>query len=84
MIIGAGYSVLATLGEDAGIGYGLLLRYDDYVPGYTRRNEDAALGINSDSEYIYLGYDLYNLVHEKKDRFREYQQKIRETIAEFQ
>ena len=79
-----GLSVLATLGEDAGAGYGLLLRYDDYVLGYTQREEDVALGIGSDNKYIYIGYDLYNLVHHKKDRFSAYRQKIRKTISAYE
>ena len=79
-----GLSVLATLGEDAGVGYGLLLRYDDYVLGYTRREEDAALDIGSDNEYFYIGYDLYKLVHDNKDRFNQYRQKIRQTISVYE
>ncbi len=79
-----GLSVLATLGEDAGVGYGLLLRYDDYVLGYTHRGEDAASGIGSDSEYFYIGYDLYKLVHDNKDRFSQYRQKIRQSISAYQ
>jgi hypothetical protein len=79
-----GLSVLATLGEDAGVGYGLLLRYNDYVFGYSKRNEDASLGISDDNEYLYIGYDLYKLVHEKKDEFRQYKRKVRKTISEYQ
>lgn len=77
-----GLSVLATLGEDAGVGYGLLLRYNDYVFGYNKRKKDASLGIGDDNEYLYIGYDLYKLVHDKKDEFREYKRKVREIISE--
>lgn len=78
-----GVSLLATLGEDAGEGYGVLLRYDQYVLGYTRRKEDRDLGIADDTEYVYIGVDLYNLVHEKKQAFRDYRRKVRENFERF-
>lgn len=78
-----GLSALATLGEDTGVGYGLLLRYDDYVLGYSRRDRDAARGIGEHNEYWYIGFDLYSLIHEKEDGFRDYKQKVRRVIAEY-
>ena len=49
----------------------------------THREKDLDLGIGSDSVYFYIGYDLYNLVNEKKDAFRDYKQKVRQTISEY-
>lgn len=79
-----GVSVLATLGEDAGVGWGGLLRYDNYVLGFTRRNRDLSAGISEDRDYLYIGYDLLQLIDEKKNRFRGFKQKVRAGFAEYQ
>ncbi len=79
-----GMSLLTTLGDDVGVGYGVLLRYNNYVLGYTKREEDAALGIDDDNGYIFIGYDLYQLLHDKKDGFEGFKRKVRTTIDAYQ
>lgn len=79
-----GMSLLTTLGDDVGVGYGVLLRYNNYVLGYTTREKDAARGIGDDNEYIFIGYDLYQLVHENKNKYDGFKQKVRATLDEYQ
>ena len=78
-----GLSLLTTLGDDAGVGYGVLLRYNNYVLGYTKREKDVALGIDDNNEYIFIGYDLYQLLHDKKDGFDGFKRKVRATIDNY-
>lgn len=75
-----GVSAFASLGEDVGAGYGALIRYNNYMLGYTKRDKDVSAGIVEDSEYLFIGYDLYQLINEKKDGFVSYKRKIRETL----
>ena len=78
-----GLSMLLTVGDDVGIGYGLLARYNKYTFGLTRRGEDIANGITDDNVYFYVGYDLYDLFHDKKNKFQGYKKKVRENLDRY-
>lgn len=78
-----GLSLLTTLGEEVGVGYGVLLRYNNYVLGYTTREKDVALGIDDNNEYIFIGYDLYQLLHDKKDGFDGFKRKVRTAMEQY-
>jgi len=78
-----GLSLVATLGEDAGVGYGPLVRYNNFVLGFTRRDKDSSSGITEDRDYWYIGYDLLDLIADKKERFSGFKQKVRDNFSKF-
>ena len=71
-----GISALITTGDDVGLGYGLLARYNNYALGITRRNDKPELGISEDDIYLFIGIDLYKMLHEKNEQFQGYKMKI--------
>jgi len=75
-----GLSLLVTVGEDKGEGVGLLLRYKNYAFGLTWRDENKVEGIESDDTYLFLGLDLYQLLHDKKERYKKYKKKLRDNL----
>lgn len=78
-----GISLLLTVGEDPGLGYGILARYNNYVFGATKRDNDTQRGISDNDVYIFIGFDLYNLMHEKQERFREFKGKVRANLEQY-
>ncbi len=79
-----GASLLLTTGDDAGIGYGILGRYNNYVLGAVMREDYPATGVSSEDVYLFFGYDLYTLLHDKKDHFRGFKGKVRTHLEKFQ
>jgi len=71
-----GLSFLMVGGDDVGFGYGLLARKDKYVLGVTRRANNPDYGVSKDDTYLFIGVDLYNVIHEKKERFSELKDKV--------
>ena len=79
-----GVSFLMTAGDDHGIGYGALARYNNYVLGIVkRRNDNLALGVKGDDLYVFIGFDLYELVHKKQEEFRYFKGKVRENLEKY-
>ena len=78
-----GLSMLLSFGDDVGTGYGLLARYNKYTFGLTRRSKDLSNGITDDNIYLFVGFDLYDLFHDKKDKFQGYKKKVRENIDRY-
>lgn len=75
-----GVSLLVTGGDDVGFGYGVLARYNNYVLGITRREDNEKYGVSNNDAYLFIGVDLYKMIHEKEDRFREFKQKVNANI----
>lgn len=79
-----GVSFLMTAGDDHGIGYGALARYNNYVLGIVKRRKDnLALGVKGDDLYVFIGFDLYELVHKKQEEFRYFKGKVRENLEKY-
>lgn len=73
-----GLSLLVIPGNEKGLSCGVLLRYNSLILGYARQVKD--LHCFDPEENIFIGVDLYQLFHEKKDRFADFKRKIRNTI----
>lgn len=73
-----GVSLLITSGDDAGVGYGILGRYNSFVLGILRHDENKELGISKDDNYLFIGVDLFNLINEKENQFKEFKKKVKD------
>lgn len=75
-----GVSLMMTVGDDKGVGGGVLCRYRNYVVGVTKRQKDIRRGISGDDLYLFVGLDVYNLFHTQQERFDGLKQKVRENL----
>lgn len=68
-----GVSLLTTIGSEGGAGYGVAFRWNGYWAGYVFKEGDNA-------DAVFLGLDLYRLVHDESRRNEIAQQIARELL----
>lgn len=67
-----GLSAVVTTTTGQGMGYGVLLRYNNYAVGLTRHK--AEVPGESDDTYLMFNVDLYDLVQKKRAELPEFKQ----------